>query len=600
MNDKVNFPANALPLDAETLDRVQQFDSKALYWLSGYCSGLADAKGDAVGTARLPSNQSSVSAKVALKTVVLYASESGNAEKIAETLHSRLSGSGIDAQLASVADFKTKELKQQQIILMVASTHGEGEPPDDAIDFHEFVLGKRAPKLAGVKYAVLSLGDSSYEFFCQTGKDFDRAFNKLGAESLLERVDCDLDYESQVNEWTQNLVAKISELQGSTTSASEEVASSTSAPLSTWTKQKPFSATVLANQVITGRGSVKHINHIELSLEGSEIHYQPGDSLGVWAKNEPLLVKRILEVVGLTGEESVSIKDETRTVQQALTENLELTLLNKGFISDVAELAGSEELKDIADNQYSDFIQNHQVVDVLEKASTSIDAQKLVELLKPIKPRMYSIASSLEANPEEVHLTVGLAESQNDSTTRYGAASYFLIEALKEDDEVLVFVDENKHFKLPEGNKPTIMIGPGTGIAPFRAFLQERQELGANGENWLFFGNPNFNTDFLYQVELQELIKEGVLSNLSVAFSRDQEEKVYVQDRLLENSESIWNWLDVKDASLYVCGDMSRMAKDVEQALLTIIQEQGNKSEEQAKDYLKALRKSKRYQRDVY
>ncbi|MCW8876986.1 MAG: flavodoxin domain-containing protein, partial [Kangiellaceae bacterium] len=323
MNDKVNFPANALPLDADMLGRVQQFDSKALYWLSGYCSGLADAKGHATGeVASSDSLQQLVggstnSSSIELKTVVLYASQSGNAEKVAQLLYSKLSGAGVDAQLASVADFKTKELKQQQVILMVASTHGEGEPPDDAIDFHEFVLGKRAPKLDGVKYAVLSLGDSSYEFFCQTGKDFDQAFSKLGAEALLERVDCDLDYEEQAESWSNNLVEKISDLKGADGSTSNAKSTAPLVQSQTWSKEKPFAATILANQKITGQGSVKHINHIEISLEGSGIQYLPGDSLGVWAKNDREVVSRILDVAGLSGEEPITFKNESRSIKQA-------------------------------------------------------------------------------------------------------------------------------------------------------------------------------------------------------------------------------------------------------------------------------------------
>ena len=611
MNDKVNFPQGAAPLNPELLERFRQYDSKSLYWLSGYCSGLADAKsGDiSVGAATSqanPANQITASNQQALKTVVLYASQSGNAQKIAEDLHQRLVATTGEVELASVADFKPKSIKDQDVILLVASTHGEGEPPDDAIDFHEFILGKRAPKLENSRYAVLSLGDSSYEFFCQTGKDFDQAFAKLGAQPLLERVDCDLDFEEQAENWIAQLVEAVSGLQGNSGTQSGSVHGgiesneSLNTEQSTWTKENPFKATVLANLKITGRGSVKHINHIEISLEGSGITYQPGDSLGVWAKNDSALVEGVLAASQLNGDEIISFKGKSKPLKQALTENLEITLLNKDFIDQVSKLANSDLLNEVVESNYAEYIQNHQVVDVLEAAALSFDAQQLVDLLKPIKPRMYSIASSLEANPEEVHLTVGLVKNENETATRFGAASHFLIDSLEEDDEVLVFVEPNKHFKLPEASKPTIMIGPGTGVAPFRAFLQERQEVEASGANWLFFGNPNFNTDFLYQVEFQEFLKEGLLTELSVAFSRDQEEKVYVQDRLIENAEKVWQWIDNDDASVYVCGDMSRMAKDVEQALLNIIEQQGRKTPEQAKEYLKALKKNKRYQRDVY
>ena len=606
MNKKVDFPQNVQPITGELLEQVQNFDNKELYWLSGYCSGLADARGagaseNAIDHLAQPTTVELTS--VALKTQVLYATQSGNSQKLAESLHRQLGQKGLSANISSIADLKPAKLKELDVILLVASTHGEGEPPDDAIDFHETLLGKRSPKLAGVHHAVLSLGDSSYEFFCQTGKDFDQAFEKQGSKALLERVDCDLDFETPAAQWIEQVVEKVSELAGQNApTQTSEVASSHSATSgkTVYTKNNPFNAVLLENQKITGRGSVKHINHLELSLENSGIEYQPGDSLGVWAKNNEAVVDEILSVTQLAGDDIVNLKGSQKTLKQALVENLEITLLNKKFISEYAEIADSQKLKEIASESYSEYVKNHQVVDVLKTAPKPLQAQQLVNLLNPIKPRMYSIASSLEASPDEVHLTVALQKSQNENGEQFGAASDYLIQRLEEDAELFVFVEENRHFKLPEDNKPIIMIGPGTGIAPFRSFLQERAEKGASGENWLFFGNPNFNTDFLYQVELQQFLKEGVLTYLSLAFSRDQQEKIYVQDRLLEHADEVWSWIKDKNAYLYVCGDMSRMAKDVESALLTIIQQQGDLDEVKAQEFLKALKKDKRYQRDVY
>ncbi|WP_444994482.1 assimilatory sulfite reductase (NADPH) flavoprotein subunit [Aliikangiella sp. IMCC44359] len=599
MNKKVDFSPNAQPLSPELLETVKGYDSKELYWLSGYCSGLADARqGGQFTSITIPNEVESTA--VALKTVVLYASQTGNAQSIAEQLHQNLVQKGLSANLSSLADFKNNKLKEQQIIVMVASTHGEGEPPDDAIDFHEFIRGKRAPKLEGVRHAVLSLGDSSYEFFCQTGKDFDEAFAKLGSTVLVDRVDCDLDYEEPSANWITQVVEQIEGLSAVSQSATNEVTSSPVSSSQQFTKENPFAATILDNQKITGKGSVKHINHIEISLEGSGIYYLPGDSLGVWAKNNQSVVAEILQLTELSGDETVSFKQSEKTLLQVLSENLEISLINKNFILEYAELSGAEALKDIAASEYAKYIANHQIVDVIKYSPMKLEAQQLVDLLKPIKPRLYSIASSLEANPEEVHLTVGLEASENSNGVRYGTASNFLINELQADDEVLVYVEANKHFKLPENDKPVIMIGPGTGVAPFRAFLQQRQEESATGENWLYFGNPNFNTDFLYQIELQSLLKDKVLTDLSVAFSRDQEEKVYVQDRLLENAESVWQWINDKQASIYVCGDMNRMAKDVHAALVKIISEQSGRTQEDAEAFLSQLRKDKRYQRDVY
>lgn len=631
VNRKVDFPQSALPLAGDLLFQLQQFEAKELYWLSGYASGLADAKTPsaqqslegilpAASTPNTPKQKRVVKKKVvkaaALKTQVLYASQSGNSQKVAESLHQSLSQKGLEANLASVADFKPAKLKDQQLILMVAATHGEGEPPDDAMDFHETVLGKRAPKLAGAKHAVLSLGDSSYEFFCQTGKDFDQAFAKAGSQELLPREDLDVDFEADADAWILKVVEKVSELagEGETIEVEElvevdddgqelagaDIATENEAPAIVYTKDNPFTATILDNQKITGRGSTKHINHIEISLEGSGIQYQPGDSLGIWPKNDASSVDAILKLTELSGDERVDYKGQSKNVRSLLSENLEITLLNKGFIQAYAEIVNNESLKKIADENFAQFASNHQVVDVFNIAPTQLTAEQLVSLLKPIKPRMYSIASSLSATPDEVHLTVGLKAAENENGDRFGAASYFLIESLQEDDEVLVFVAENRHFKLPLDDKPVIMIGPGTGIAPFRSFLQERQEQGAQSDSWLLFGNPHFNTDFLYQTELQDFLNDKTLSKLDVAFSRDQDNKIYVQDRLRENAQELWQWINEKNAAIYVCGDMSRMAKDVEATLLQTFSAQGDLSEEQAKDYLKSLKKTNRYQRDVY
>ncbi len=600
MNKKVDFPQNSLPVSDAVLETVRQFDKKELYWLSGYCSGLADARDNTSVSADAVER---VVTPVSLKTIILYASQTGNSQALAEKLQQTLEQNELKAELASLADYKPTRLKDNQVVLMVASTHGEGEPPDDAMDFHEFILGKRAPKLAGVKHSVLSLGDSSYEFYCQTGKDFDEALIKSGSTSLVDRVDCDVDYEEDAQQWITSVVEQVSALSGVSDNQSQAQSDNLLANdsgKSLYTRENPFSAVILDNQKITGRESVKSISHLEISLESSGIDYQPGDSLGVWAKNNLEVVTEILTLCELKGDEVIQFKGCDKPLQQALTENLELSLINKDFVTKYAELAGSDTLKATLENGYQDFIQSHQIVDVIKRAPKKLKAQQLVDLLKPIKPRMYSIASSLQANPEEVHLTVALVESHNEDATRFGTASHYLLQTLKEDDEVLVYVDENRHFKLPQPETPLIMIGPGTGIAPFRAFLQEREETDASGENWLFFGNPNFNTDFLYQVELQKYLNDGLLTQLNVAFSRDQKEKIYVQDRLLENAESIWQWLNEKQASLYVCGDMSRMAKDVHAALVKIISEQGEKSVADAEAYLKILKKDNRYQRDVY
>jgi len=612
VNKKVDFPANTLPISPELLDIVQGFNSNELFWLSGYCTGLAKGRDSSsvVGSANLPLPTQISPSSVDLKVQVLYASQTGNSQEIAESLFETIGQKGLPAQIACLDDFKAKDLAKLQIILLVVSTHGEGEPPDDAIDFLELINSKRGPKLNNIQHAVLALGDSSYEFFCQTGKDFDQAFSQLGSTSLVERVDCDLDYEELSSQWINSVVAKLAELSSSIdlNSNNSAVAGSSNIQVSgvSYTKDKPFVANILANQRITGSSSSKQVHHIEISLEDSGIQYLPGDSIGIWAKNNQQLVNELLALVKLNGEESVLVKDVEKTLKQALTENLEITLINKSFVENYAKQValtnekGSKKLLTQVNKDYSAYIKVHQIIDVMTIAPISLKAQQLVDLLKPIKPRIYSISSSLEANPEEAHITVALKESINENSARFGTASHFLTESLKEDDDVLVFIEENKRFKLPEENTPMIMIGPGTGIAPFRSFLQQREEQSSKGDNWLFFGNAHFNTDFLYQTEIQKMQKSGLLTQVDLAFSRDQKNKIYVQDRLLEKAGDVWQWLNEKQASLYVCGDMNHMAKDVEKALITIISEQGNKSQKDAEQYLKTLKKENRYQRDVY
>lgn len=625
MNKKVDFPKTAYPISNEVLEALEQFEQQELSWLSGYCAGLA--KGRLVGSSsasmadellNLNSPESLVDSALENKvsTVqILYASQTGNAKSVAENLFDSFKNAHgnnqlLDFSIDNTNNFKLKNLAKKQLLVFVASTHGEGEPPDDAIDFLEQLNGKRAPKLDGVQHAVLGLGDSSYEFFCQTGKDIERLLIKLGSSTLVERVDCDLDYESYVQQWISSLNEKVellveNEKLDQDCSASDNV-DSTDIIISHASKSNPYAACILANQKITASGADKIVHHIELSIEDSGISYQPGDGIGVWVKNDSQTVNEILKLTGLNRQQQVDFKGQQYELYDLLLERLELSLISKVFIENYYDFAkqkgaaNSESLSEILDNTYADFIRNNQIADVLSITPVGLEAQQLVDLLKPIKPRIYSIASSQQANPDEIHITVKLVANQNDKTVRKGTASRFLIEELQEDQEVMIYIEENARFRLPEEEKDILMVGPGTGIAPFRSFLQEREEQGATGKNWLFFGNSHFNSEFLYQLELQSYLKSGLLNQLSLAFSRDQSEKVYVQDKMLENSEAIWQWIDQNKACFYVCGDMNFMAKDVEKTLLDIIQVHGGLNAEQANDYLKTLRKNGRYQRDVY
>ena len=628
MSKIIELPKGSTAISRQVLEQVQQFDVNQLNWLSGYCSGIAFEKQghinlDGLSTSILSGTDGAVKNNNAtgLSVVLLYGSQTGNSKSLAESISCRLSESQIPFKLSNVDNFKPNKLKEPSIIIMVVSTHGEGEPPDDAMDFYELMHGKRSPKLQGSYHAVLSLGDSSYEKFCQTGKDFDNSFSKQGSTVLLPRLDCDLDYQKVSNQWIEKIIEKVKELTNANLINNEGDIDSQNTALELTTeiasKDKPYSATVLANQRITGEGSSKTVHHIELAIDESKVSYLPGDSLGVWVKNNKQLVNEILLVTGIDFEELVDWKTERVSVGKLLAETLEITLINPSLIKSLIELLENstddkssktkklETLNQILENDYSDYIKTHQIIDLLFLAEIKLTGQQLVNILKPIKPRIYSISSSLEAFPEEVHITVALKENTTrglnpKEVIRKGAASQYLIENLSEDDEVMVYVQANERFKLPENNEPIIMLGAGTGVAPYRSFLQQRELQSSSTKNWLIFGNPNFNTDFLYQTEIQGYLNDGLLEKVSLAFSRDQKSKIYVQDKLLAQAESIWDWISSKNAYFYVCGDMNRMAKDVHKVLVQIVSEQSNRSKEEAEEFLKQLKKENRYQRDVY
>ncbi|MFT6734035.1 MAG: sulfite reductase (NADPH) flavoprotein alpha-component [Polaribacter sp.] len=618
MNKPLNIPFALKPINQELLNTFQQLDNNQLQWLSGYCAGLAKSNAS-LERENLEGTDPNEGVSSRVKTLVLYASQTGNSESIAKKLHDQLNNEPLSLKIDSLDNTKTKDLIKYDLVLLVVSTHGEGEPPDEAIDFYEQLHSKRAPKLTGKQHAVLALGDSSYEHFCQTGRDFDERLTMLGSKPILARLDCDLDYEESSDLWINKLVKLIQEQ--SNDNSSHNLTSNlnhlaSQLPSIDFNKLNPLTAKVIANQKITGKGSSKTVHHIELSLEGETFGYLPGDGIAIWAKNDNALIDNILSQLNLSGEENIQFNSVSQSLSKTLSEKLELTLLNKKTIDLIIALLESNEFGDIKPSEKEsieieqfkqqvtspEFIKNNQFIDVLLLANKKINisSQQLVDLLPAVKARVYSISSSQSANPDELHITVGLSQSENERGIRKGMASQFLIESLEEDENVLIYLESNNRFRLPEHDKPIIMIGPGTGVAPFRAFVQEREENNSTGENWLFFGNAHFNTDFLYQTEWQKWLKDKHLFKLDVAFSRDQEKKIYVQDKLKENAAQIWQWLDQKDACLYVCGDMTYMAKDVQQTLLEMISQQGNKSKDDADAYLKQLRKDNRYQRDVY
>ena len=594
-------------LDANQLGSLQQvtsgYSSLQLAWASGYLAAKSES-GQSVSLSSAPM-------AVAAKTLtILYASQTGNAKGVAKQLEQSATASGITVNFKNVADYKAKTLKSETHLLIVTSTNGEGEPPDDAIEFHEFLLGKKAPKLPNLTYSVLALGDSSYEFFCQTGKDFDLRLQALGAKQIVPRLDCDLDYDSETLSWTESIVETLKDELIQTDAG---LATVIDLPItdnvigeSQYTKQTPLSAEFSLSQKITGRDSAKDVRHIEIDLGESGLTYQVGDALGVWFENDTVLAYELLNALNLTGDEQVSLKLNGElqefSLKDALISQLEITQTAPAFIEFWAQQSGNENLVAIATdkNTSREFAAKHQIIDVIKIAPAQVEAQIFVDALRKITPRLYSIASAQAEVEEEVHLTIGVVSYEIDGEQRFGGASSYLAQRLEEGQAVKVFVEHNDNFRLPKNNDtPVIMVGPGTGVAPFRAFMQQREADEATGDNWMFFGDQTFTQDFLYQVEWQNYLKSGLLTRMDVAFSRDQAEKIYVQDRLKEQAEDVFAWLE-RGAHLYICGDANRMAKDVHQTLIDIISEQGKLSSEQAEQYLKDLRSNKRYQKDVY
>ena len=593
-------PSALLPLNPEQLARLQaattDLTPTQLAWVSGYFWGVLNQQPAALAATPAPAAEMP-------GITIISASQTGNARRVAEALRDDLLAAKLNVKLVNAGDYKFKQIASEKLLIVVTSTQGEGEPPEEAVALHKFLFSKKAPKLENTAFAVFSLGDSSYEFFCQSGKDFDSKLAELGGERLLDRVDADVEYQAAASEWRARVVDALKS-RAPVAAPSQSVATGAVNEIHTspYSKDAPLVASLSVNQKITGRNSEKDVRHIEIDLGDSGLRYQPGDALGVWYQNDPALVKELVELLWLKGDESVIVDGKTLTLSEA--GQLPPPIQNMDQFWSPSEQYGVQQalsmslVGDKAKLQH--YAATTPIVDMVRFSPAQLDAEALINLLRPLTPRLYSIASSQAEVENEVHVTVGVVRYDVEGRARAGGASSFLADRVEEEGEVRVFIEHNDNFRLPANPEtPVIMIGPGTGIAPFRAFMQQRAADEAPGKNWLFFGNPHFTEDFLYQVEWQRYVKEGVLTRIDLAWSRDQKEKVYVQDKLREQGAELWRWIN-DGAHIYVCGDANRMAKDVEQALLEVIAEFGGMDTEAADEFLSELRVERRYQRDVY
>ncbi|MEJ7444442.1 assimilatory sulfite reductase (NADPH) flavoprotein subunit [Staphylococcus hominis] len=596
---------------------LQTLTPEQKVWLSGYLvanqqltSGTSDTQGSQIGAVSkdtetmLQQNEPTIQPEKRAITL-LYGSETGNAQGLAEIFEERLSNIGHNVTLKAMDEFKSKNLKNVEDLFIITSTQGEGDPPDNAAELHEFIHGRKAPKLEGVRFSVLALGDQTYEFFCQTGKDFDKKLEELGAERLYERVDCDVDYEEDAEKWMANVINTIDSAPEGTQSEQVVSESIKSAKEKKYSKANPYQAEVLENINLNGRGSNKETRHIEFLLDNFGEEYEVGDCLVVLPQNDPALVELLMSTLGWDPGDQIQISEDGDTIslEEALTSYFEITKLTRPLLQNAAAYFDNEALEDkVQDSEWiQNYIEGRDFIDLLNDfPPEELEPEDLYQILRKLPPREYSISSSYQSLPDEVHITVGAVRYNTHGRDRSGVCSVQFAERIQPGDTVPIYLKRNPNFKFPKnGDTPVIMVGPGTGIAPFRAHMQEREEYGYKGNTWLFFGDQHFTTDFLYQTEWQEWLKDGFLEKMNVAFSRDTDQKVYVQHRIAEHSKEFNEWLE-KGASIYICGDEKNMAKDVHQAIRNVLVKEQNLTEEDAESYLKQMKKDKRYQRDVY
>jgi sulfite reductase (NADPH) flavoprotein alpha-component len=598
------------PTDSLTLDQKAQIDALSgsvsvdqARWISGYFAGLE--AGLARVTAGGGASEAAVMPSASSRTLtILHGGETGNSAGVAKALGIAATARGLVSEIVELSRFKPRRLKESQDLLVIVSTHGEGDPPQPALEFFEYVEGPKAPRLDGVRFAILALGDSTYEQYCEAGKRLDRTFERLGATRLAARVDCDVDYEEPASAWSRALLDVLARDVEDASVRSSAIAISAAPEAVVYDKRRPFPARIIDNRLIVGRHSSKETRHIEFDIGGSGLVYEPGDSLGLAVRNDPRLAAALIDAAGLSGDAELTIHGEATTLGQALEEHFEIAVTAPRFLDHWAKLTGAEALGRLrAEDRRAerlDWLHANQILDIVRQYPLGgLDAGQFVAGLRPLQPRLYSIASSLSAVPDEAHLTLSPVRYALHGEQRSGVASAQLADRSVVGDLLPVYVQPNPSFRLPEDDAPIIMVGAGTGVAPYRAFLQEREAREVAGRSWLFLGERNFRSDFLYQAEWQAWLKSGVLERMDVAFSRDRAHRAYVQHRMLERGAELFDWIE-HGAVFYVCGDAAQMAPDVHETLIQIVAGNGAMPRDAAEDYVRNLQRTSRYRRDVY
>ncbi|KIJ86647.1 sulfite reductase [NADPH] flavoprotein alpha-component [Staphylococcus saprophyticus] len=617
------------PFNEEQLALINQLlpmlTPEQQHWLSGYLlnpatTSVSDNKADIqeneagiTKTETSTSTDQSVSEPVSASTEpldvhVLYGTETGNAEEIAETFETKLKSQNLNVHLWDMDDFPRDSLPEVEHLFIICSTQGVGEPPINALDLYDYLHGDDAPQLDQVNFAVLALGDQDFPDFCQAGKDFDHILGQLGANRVADRVDCDFDYEETAEQWITNMLELLTQASSNTNEETPSVENedvTIEEPQAPYSKSNPFQAEVLKNTILTQPEASREVRHLEISLEGYREAYEPGDSLVVIPQNDPVLVNQLIDALNWDAETPIQMNDSDsmRSLKEALTHDFEIAKLTPVLMKNAAELLGNPMLN--ANIQKSEWVQNYiygkDVIDLIRDFTpVALEPNMLPQLLRKLPPREYSIASSNKINPNSVHITVRVVKYEAHRRERFGVCSVQLADRTSVGDKLPVYLKKNPNFKFPyDTETPVIMIGAGTGIAPYRAYLQERAYLNLKGEQWLIFGNQNYHHDFLYKDDLEQWLEEGVLSKLDLAFSRETENKIYVQHRIEENSAEFYKWIQA-GATIYLCGNKDEMASGVHESLIKVLIKEGNMDETEAEAYLTEMIKNQRYQRDVY